>query len=159
MAKLTLRKPKEPDKEPVKEPEQKVEQQNPEGEDSAPEATEPEQPTESEPEESDKEPWCRYSDAFTKCPDGGIHVYQDTADGRSCNMLNVPCQYIDVCPAIEAIREAKEREEARRTSAAAAYVASLDKDQQEAIAQYLAKHPDNLADMLESAIKKMIKEK
>ncbi len=158
MAKLTLKKPKEPDKEPVKEPEQKVEQQNPE-EDSALEATKPEQPTEPEPEEPDKEPWCRYSDAFTKCPDGGIHVYQDTADGRSCNMLNVPCQYIDVCPAIEAMREAKEREEARRTSAAAAYVASLDKALQEAIARYLVKHPDNLADTLAAAIEKLIKEK
>lgn len=148
MAKLTLKKP-----------EQKVEQQNPEGEDSAPEATKPEQPTESEPEEPDKEPLCRYSDAFIKCPDGGIHVYQDTADGRSCNMLNVPCQYIDVCPAIEAMREAKEREEARRTSAAAAYVASIDKVRQEAIARYLVKHPGNLADTLESAIEKLIKEK
>lgn len=158
MAKLTLKKPKEPDKEPVKEPEQKVEQQQPE-EDSASEATEPEQPVEPEPKESTRGPRCQQPGTYTTCPDGGIHVYQDTADGRSCNMLNVPCQYIDVCPAIEAMREAKEREEARRTNAAAAYVASLDKALQEAIARYLVKHPGNLADTLESAIEKLIKEK
>jgi len=147
MSRITLRKPEELVKEPVKGPEQNGEQKKPE-----------EQP-DSEAAEPVKEPRCQQPGTYTTCPDGGIHVYQDTADGRSCNMLNVPCLYIDTCPAIEAMREAKEREEARRTNAAAAYVASLDKVLQEAIARYLVKHPGNLADALESTIEKLIKEK